>query len=75
MAGIPSVGVSGASLGGGKTYTQLYTDWANRMAQGAETLAAGQKINASRNSAASLAGASQALANQTGGNIMGFTYE
>lgn len=34
----------------------------------------GSAINASRNSA-SVASIAQALANQTGGNIMGFTYE
>lgn len=75
MASIPVVGVSGASMGGGIGYTELVTRVADRMAQGSATLAAGQKINASRNSGAALAGSSQALANQTGGNILGFTYE
>ena len=75
MAGIPVVGVTGASMGGGTTWTQATIDMANRISANTATLAAGNKINASRGSAAALAGSSQALANQTGGNIMGFTYE
>lgn len=74
MAGIPTVGPTGASLGGGMGYTQILTEMGAKAAQGAKTLEAGQKINASRGSGA-IASQTQALANQTGGNIMGFTYE
>lgn len=75
MAGIPVVGVTGASIGGGASYTQAIIDTAKIVADNTNTLAAGAKINASRGSATMLASSSQALANQTGGNIMGFTYE
>lgn len=34
-----------------------------------------QKINTAKQTISSTAAAAQALANQTGGNIMGFTYE
>ena len=74
MAGIATAGPTGASFGGGMGYTQILTNIAERATQGAKTLEAGQKINASRGSGA-IASQTQALANQTGGNIMGFTYE
>ena len=75
MAGIPTAGATGASMGGGLSWTQATTNMANIVSANTASLSAGNKINASRGSAVALAGSSQALANQTGGNIMGFTYE
>lgn len=75
MAGIPVLGGTGITLKAGKTQGQLTKEMANRMAQNSAILRTGQETNASRNSAASVAATAQALANQTGGNIMGFTYE
>lgn len=46
----------------------------NTAAANASALEVGKSIISSRN-ASSTAAAAQALANQTGGNIMGFTYE
>lgn len=50
-----------------KKITEKYTS-------GAEALATGKSIISGRN-AGETASAAQALANQTGGNTMGFTYE
>ena len=75
MAGIPVLGGTGITLNAGKTQGQLTKEMANRMAQNSAILRTGQETNASRNSATSVAATAQALANQTGGNIMGFTYE
>lgn len=44
-------------------------------ASGAKALETGKSMISARNSGASVAATAQALANQTGGNIMGFTYE
>lgn len=75
MAGIPVIGGTGVTLKAGKTQGQLTKEIANTMSQNSAILRTGHEINASRNSAASVASTVQALANQTGGNIMGFTYE
>lgn len=74
MAGIPTIGVSGSTIGGGvrPTGIQTYAERANTLSKNMAALTA---ANSSRGSAIALAGSSQALANQTGGNIMGFTYE
>lgn len=69
-----TVGVSGIKGAKSRTMSSLSTEMANIVSQNTATLEAGTKINSAR-SAASVAGAAQALANQTGGNIMGFTYE
>lgn len=65
-------GVTG-NIRAGKSYTQATSDVASFAATNAMTMSTAHSINASRS--ASVAGAAQALANQTGGNIMGFTYE
>lgn len=59
----------------GMSKTKLDTSIYNAAASGSKALQIGQSINASRNSATSVASSVAALANQTGGNIMGFTYE
>lgn len=45
------------------------------VAQNTQALETGKEIISSRNNVVGTAAATQALANQTGGNIMGFTYE
>lgn len=66
IASTPTVGVS---------KTKLDMSVYNTAANNASLLEKGQSINASRNSATSVASSVAALSNQTGGNIMGFTYE
>lgn len=56
-----------------RTMSSLSSQMADIVSKNSDALAAGNKINTARG--ASVAGAAQALANQTGGNIMGFTYE
>lgn len=69
-----TVGVSGASMGNGKVVSPL--EYEQSIITGnKKALQAGKEINAARNSGATIAATTQALANQTGGNILGFTYE
>lgn len=70
---VMAVATSGMS-GAGLTRTQAEVQMADIITQNTNALASGTKINSARSSA-SVAGATQALANQTGGNILGFTYE
>lgn len=65
-------GLAGAQkLGKGSLGKQLNEVYAS----GAKALEAGKSMISAHNSGANVAAAAQALANQTGGNIMGFTYE
>lgn len=73
MAGTPSLPMG--TTGAGKTKHELEMDYAQTVAKNADLLQKGQSINASRNSSAAVAAATTALSNQTGGNVMGFTYE
>lgn len=68
-----TVGISGINIPKSRTMSSLSSQMADIMSKNSDALAAGNKINTARG--ASIAGAAQALANQTGGNIMGFTYE
>jgi hypothetical protein len=68
-------GVTGTTTGAGKTKQQIDVEYGKISASNAKALATGKEINASRNSGAAIAASAQALANQTGGNILGFTYE
>lgn len=74
MAGISIPGVTGVTMGAGKTKSQITTEMASIVSSNTTALETGKSIISSRSSA-SVAGAAQALANQTGGNILGFTYE
>lgn len=66
-------GVTG-TLKHGMTKSQITTEMASIVSNNTTALETGKSIIGSRSSG-SVAGAAQALANQTGGNILGFTYE
>lgn len=68
-----TVGISGINIPKSRTMSSLSSQMADIVSKNSDALSAGNKINSARS--ASVAGAAQALANQTGGNIMGFTYE
>lgn len=73
MAGISTPGVTG-SMKQGKTKSQIDIEMGQLMSSNATTLETGKSIISGRNTG-NIAASAQALANQTGGNIMGFTYE
>lgn len=73
MSGIATVG-TGGKLSHGKSKSTLEKEWNELIVSNTQTLQAGKSIISGRN-AGETASAAQALANQTGGNIMGFTYE
>lgn len=72
---MPVPTVSTANIKPGKTKSQLDKEMGVLVTSNADLLQKGQSINASRNSSAAVAAATTALSNQTGGNVMGFTYE
>lgn len=75
MAGIPTIGVTGSTMGVSGVRPSGIASYAERANTLSNNMAALTAASSSRGSAIALAGSSQALANQTGGNIMGFTYE
>lgn len=73
MAGIATI--STGSMGKTTSKERMYVENADYRASLSNALQKGQSINESRNSSVNVAAKTQPLSNQTGGNIMGFTYE